>query len=64
MKPKDAEELMNLIGASVIEVRVDLEDEEDYGFELVFDNGLCLEVNIYEDEEELKCGWTLRKEED
>ncbi len=43
MKLEDAEVLKNLVGKTVVEIRVS-DDEEDYGFELVFDDGTTLEV--------------------
>ncbi len=42
MKPEDTRLLTKLIGKTVVEVRVGSED--DYGFELVFDDGTTLEV--------------------
>jgi hypothetical protein len=44
MKKDDAELLKKLIGKKVVEVRVDLNDPHDYGFDLVFDDGTVLEV--------------------
>jgi len=44
MRKEDAEMLKTLIGKKVVEVRVNLEDTNDYGFDLVFDDGTVLEV--------------------
>ena len=43
MRPEDAKALRELIGKVVVEIRVS-DDEDDYGFELVFDDGTTLEV--------------------
>ncbi len=43
MRPEHANVLRELIGKTVVEVRVS-DDEDDYGFELVFDDGSVLEV--------------------
>ena len=44
MRKDDAELLKKLIGKKVVEVRVDLNDPHDYGFDLIFDDGTVLEV--------------------
>ena len=43
MDPESREELKKLIGRTVRDVRVS-DDADDYGFELVFDDGTVLEV--------------------
>lgn len=44
MKKKDAEIMKTLIGKRVAEILVNMSDEEDYGFEIFFDDGTVLEV--------------------
>ena len=44
MREKDAEILKRLIGKTVKAIRLDAENEHDYGFELVFDDGTVLEI--------------------
>jgi len=43
MRPEDVQKLKNLVGKTVVEIRVS-DDEHDYGFDLVFDDGTVLEV--------------------
>jgi len=44
VRKDDAELLKKLIGKKVVEVRVDLNDPHDYGFDLIFDDRTVLEV--------------------
>jgi len=44
MRRGDAELLKKLVGKKVVEVRVDLNDPHDYGFDLIFDDGTVFEV--------------------
>jgi len=73
MRKEDAEMLKTLIGKKVVKIRVNLEDTNDYGFDLVFDDGTVLEIYdiccpYFKD----SCGegagggvgWTIDKEDD
>ncbi|WP_456370582.1 hypothetical protein [Geoglobus sp.] len=44
MRKDDAEILRTLIGKRVTNILVNTSEEEDYGFEIVFDDGSVLEV--------------------
>jgi len=44
MRPEDFEILKQLVGKTVKEIRANTEDESDYGFDIVFDDGTVLEI--------------------
>ncbi len=66
MKKKDFEDLKKILGAKVVDILINPDDPDDYGFELVFDNGYALEVYIDYDVEDLDhkpafAGWTISR---
>ncbi len=58
MNKEDVEDLKLLMNARVIDIKVNLNDKDDYGFDLVFNNGYTLEVYIDKD----VAGWLVRRE--
>jgi len=44
MRKEDAEVLKKIVGKKVVAVRYTLEDPDDYGFDIVFEDGTVLEL--------------------
>ncbi len=59
MKAEDVKELRKLIGKKVVDVRINTEDPDDFGFDLVFDDGTVLEIY---DLKEMGLVWTVSEE--
>jgi len=60
MRAEDIEDLKKMIGKKVVDVRAGTEDSEDYGFDLVFDDGTVLE--LYDLKPNGGLAWTIDRE--